>query len=99
MALTIFKVFGEGSSDILAFQQAQQHPLLQGRINYKLLDPSTTFPSDAHAATRAEDYFGLFPDYTRVDIAGEGMNMVWAIRSYTGTTKRSRLLFIGLYRT
>lgn len=99
MALTVFAVFGEGSSDILAFQQALQNPLLQGRISYKLLDPSTVFPSDAHAITRAHDYFGIFPDYTKVDIAGEGMNMVWAIRSYTGTTKRARLLFIGLHRT
>jgi len=99
MALSIFAVIGEGPSDILAFRQAQQNPLLSGRINYQLLDPSTVFPSDSHARTRAEDYFGLFPDYTKVDIAGEGMNMVWGIRIYTGTTKRSRLLFCGLHRT
>jgi hypothetical protein len=99
MALKVFAVIGEGLSDILAFQQAQQNPLLSGRINYQLLDPSTVFPSDAHARTRADDYFGIFPDATRVDIAGYRMNMVWAIRIYTGTTKRSRLMFTGLYRT
>jgi hypothetical protein len=99
MALKIFRVIGEGSSDILAFKQAQQSPLLAGRINYKLLDPSTVFPSDAHATLRSEDYFGIFPDATRVDIAAEGMNMVWAVRIYTGTTKRARLLFFGLHRT
>lgn len=99
MALKIFKVIGEGASFIIAFKQAQQNPLLAGRINYKVLDPSTEFPSDTHAATRAEDYFGLFPDATRVDIAADGMNMVWAIRIYTGTTKRTRLLFFGLHRT
>lgn len=99
MALSLFAVIGEGLTDALAFQQAQQNPLLAGRINYKLLDPSTAFPSDAHAFTRAEDYFGIFPDATKVDIAGERMNMVWAIRIYTGTTKRSRLLFCGLHRT
>jgi len=99
MALSIFAVIGEGSSDILAFRQAQQNPLLAGRINYQLLDPSTTFPSDSHAYTRAEDLFGIFPDATKVSIAGERMNMVWAIRIYTGTTKRSRLMFCGLHRT
>lgn len=99
MALSIFAVIGEGPSDILAFRQAQQNPLLSGRINYQLLDPSTLFPSDAHARSRAEDLFGIFPDATKVSIAGEGMNMVWAIRIYTGTTKRSRLLFCGLHRT
>lgn len=99
MALSIFAVIGEGLSDALAFQQAQENPLLAGRINYELLDPFTLFPSDSHAFQRAELLFGIFPDATKVSIAGEGMNMVWAIRIYTGTTKRSRLLFTGLYRT
>ncbi len=98
MALQIFTVIGEGLSDALAFQQAQQDPLLVGRTSYQLLDPYTVFPSDAHANTRAEHLFGVFPDATKVSIAGEGMSMVWAIRIYTGTTKRNRMLFCGLRR-
>ena len=98
MALTIFSVIGEGATDALAFAQAQQNPTMAGRLSFQLLDPATLFPSDSHAFARAEDLFGIFPDATKVSIAGEGMNMVWGIRIYTGTTKRHRILFCGLRR-
>ena len=96
-ALRMFTVISEGKSDSDAFAQAQKSPLLAGRVSYQLMDPTTVFPSDKHALSRAEDVFGVQPQADKVYIAGAHTNTVWALRIYSTVPGVKRLLFFGLY--
>lgn len=96
MSLRMFSVIAEGSTDALAFTQAQKSELLAGRTMFSLIDPMTFFPSDRHAFVRAEDYFGVQPQ-EGPSIAGAGMNTVLAVRIHAPVGTR-RLLFFGLRR-
>ncbi len=98
MALQMFAVFAEAGSNDHAFAQAQENSLLAGRVRYEILDPTTTFPSDKLALSRAEDVFGVQPQDDKVSIAGEWTNTVWAIRVHTMNPGMKRLLFFGLRR-
>ena len=62
MALKMFAVFAEASTDGRAFALAQQNPAMAGRTKYEVLD-SVLFPSDGHAYRRAESTFGVQPQH------------------------------------
>lgn len=96
MSLRMFATVTEAATDALAFAQAQQSELLAGRLSYSLIDGTTIFPSDQHALTRAQDWFGVQPQ-EQVSVAGAGMNMVLALRIHA-PVGRKRLLFFGLSR-
>ena len=98
MALQLFTVFVEGGSDDRAFKIAQQSPLLAGRTRYELIDPSTYYPSDSLAHSRAAYTFGFQPQADQVHIAGEHTNTAWALRVRTTTRGMRRLMFFGLHR-
>jgi hypothetical protein len=98
MSLHMFAVFAEAGSVNKAFAAAQQDPLLAGRTLYEIIDPTTIFPSDALAISRAEWIFGVQPQADKVYIAGEHTNTVWAIRVHTMNPGQQRLLFFGLTR-
>jgi hypothetical protein len=98
MALTMFTVFANGASDDRVFEAAQQSPLLAGRTRYELIDPSTLYPSDALAYSRAEYIFGVQPQDDKVYIAGEKTNTVWALRVLTTERGMKRMMFFGLRR-
>lgn len=97
MALRMFTVIAESGSNDRAFEIAQQNPLLAGRTRYELLDPTTVYPSDKLAHSRAEHLFGVQPDATQVSIAGEKTNTVWAVRILADPGAH-RLMFFGLRR-
>lgn len=96
MSLRMFSVIAEAPTAALAFASAQRSELLAGRLSYSMIDPTTVFPSDKHALTRAEDYFGVQPQ-EGPSPAGAGMNMVFALRIHAPVGVH-RLLFFGLRR-
>ncbi len=98
MALVMFHAFGNGRTDAQAFAAAQQCEHLAGRTIYELIDPTTLYPSDQHAFTRAEYLFGVVPQADKVCIAGENTNTVWAIRVHIPQPGMKRMLFCGLRR-
>jgi len=95
MALQMFTVFVEASTDGRAFALAQQNPVMAGREKYQVLD-SVLFPSDSHAFRRAEATFGVQPQEDKVYIAGAHTNTAWAIRVLTTNQGMKRLMFFGL---
>lgn len=99
-ALWMAAVIAEGLSDDLAFEAARQSadggPLLLGRDRYVHLDKNVLFPNDRLAYTRAEDVFGVQPQFGQSSIAGLGMNTCWAVRIRPLVEGRRRLLFFGL---
>lgn len=94
----MFHVFADGRTDAEVFAAAQQSELLAGRSRYEIIDPSTLYPSDKHAFTRAEYIFGVQPQNDKVYIAGENTNTVWALRVRTTAQGMKRMLFFGLRR-
>lgn len=98
MALHLFVVFAESGSPDRAFSEARQNPLLKGRERYEVLDPTTTYPSDADAYRRAEWIYGVQPQESQVDIAGPDTNTVRAIRVYTTQPGSQRFMFFGVRR-
>lgn len=97
MALQMFVVFVEASTDARAFAIAQQNPVMAGREKYEVLD-SVLFPSDSIAYQRAESIFGPQPQADKVYIAGAYTNTVWAIRVLTQSQGMKRLMFFGIRR-
>jgi len=97
MALQMFTVFVEASTDDRAFAIAQQNPVMSGREKYQVLD-SVLFPSDRIAYQRAESVFGPQPQADKVYIAGAYTNTVWAIRVVTQNQGMKRLMFFGIRR-
>ena len=95
MALQMFTVFAESSTDGRAFAEAQKNPVMSGKTRYEVLD-SVLFPSDGHAFRRAEATFGVQPQADKVYIAGANTNTVWAIRVLTINQGMKRLMFFGL---
>lgn len=98
MALHLFVVFAEAKSPDRAFAAAKQDPLLKDRSRYELLDPTTTYPSDADAYRRAEWIYGVQPQESQVDIAGPDTNTVRAIRVYTTDPGSQRYMYFGVRR-
>lgn len=99
MSLKTMMVIGEGATDASAFASALSRApeLLAGRIRFEYIDPTTIFPSDHHAAVRAEDFFGVQPQEGVVSAAGVGMNTLFALK-ITSRVGVKRLLFFGLRR-
>lgn len=95
MAIRMFVVFAEASTDDQAFAIAQQNPVMLGREKYQVLD-SVLFPSDTIAFQRAEATFGVQPQEDKVSIAGAHTNTVWAIRVLTINQGMKRLMFFGV---
>lgn len=98
MALRLFVVFAEAQSDSRCWAAAQQNPLMVGRARYEILDPTTTYPSDKHAHSRAEYMFGVQPQESFVDIAGADTNTVRALRVHTPNKGMRRLMFFAVRR-
>lgn len=69
-----------------------------GRTRYEILDPTTTYPSDKHAHSRAEYIYGVQPQESQVDIAGADTNTVRALRVHTTSKGMKRIMFFGLRR-
>lgn len=99
MGLAMFTVTGEGGSDDAAFANAKlsDKDAMAGRIMYRFLD-STMFPSVHLAYRRAEDIFGVVPQYTQVSPCGVGQNTVYAVR-IAAPPGTFRILFFGLRAT
>ena len=95
MALKMFAVFAEASTDGRAFALAQQNPTMAGRTKYEVLD-SVLFPSDGHAYRRAESTFGVQPQADKVYVCGAHTNTAWAIRVLTINQGMKRIMFFGL---
>lgn len=98
MSIFMFSVIAEALSDDYAFAvaRAAQPELLLGRDRYVVLDSTCVQPSDRHAFNRAEDVFGVQPQFNTASIAGQGMNTCWAVRIRPLVEGRRRLIFFGV---